>query len=83
MSQIKKLQPGGVAPSPDRTEAKKALWDKFYTLSTKDQKKSQEQYKQVESLLDLPNFEEVVKFNPDRTYSVDTTKLPENLKSKD
>jgi len=84
MAQIKKLQNAGTIPTPsapkvDRSEIKKGMWDKFYSMSVKDQKRAYDEYKQVESLIDTDAFG----FKPNREFYVDKTKLPENLKNLD
>ena len=88
MALVRKLQTGSKAPDPNNTpkdysQVEKALYDNLYSMSSKEARRAKPAYDQVAALVRSGAMDKALKFNPDRTYSVDTSQLPEELKKFD
>lgn len=85
MALVKKLQKGDTAPTlnntKDYSQIEKALYDDLYSMSTKEARRAKPAYDQVAALVRSGAMDKALKFNPDRTYTIDLNQLPENLKS--
>lgn len=87
MALIRKLQIGEKVPEQnikkDYSSIEKALYDDLYSLPTKEARRAKPMYDQVASLVRSGAMDKALKFNPDRTYSIDINQLPEELKKLD
>ena len=85
MALVKKLQNSGIIEKSktNNLDLEKKLYDDLYSMSSKDAKRAKPMYDQVAALIRSGAMDKALKFNPDRTYSVDINQLPEELKTKD
>lgn len=87
MALVRKLQKGDKAPDPnipkDYSQVEKALYDNLYSMSSKEARRAKPAYDQVAALVRSGAMDKALKFNADRTYSIDTNQLPEELKKFD